>query len=263
MKTLVQTLFLLILSVSLFSQDCYTEATQENIKSDYCQLWIGRTFQGTIGDDNQRIEIRFIEISKDSESHFKYYVKGKSRVMNNVCDFDGYMIIEQIMLLNEAKRDSHEPDLSGGIIYGRYYLNENPYQKHVGRFTGDFKSMFDKSPNGLALNNTWFGQEEFNSFMGNWANYDKSKPKYCSWGLQIPLSKNEDLFKHYDKEFYLFNSKYMGKGWKTYVLSNLNRFIKVPKNYETNELRLAVDFIEYTSDEIDQATKEEEKKWWE
>ncbi|WP_372639818.1 hypothetical protein [Ancylomarina sp.] len=263
MKALVQTLILLFLSMSLLAQDCYTEATQENIKSDYCQLWHGRTFQGTIGDDNQRIEIRFIEISRDSESHFKYHVKGKSRVLNNVCDFDGYMIVKQIMILNEAKRDCHEPDLSGGIIYGSYQLNENPEQKHVGRFTGNFKCMFDKSPYGPTLNNTWFGQEEFNSFYGNWANYDKSEPKYCSWGFQIPLSKNEDLFKHYDKEFYLFNSKYLDKGWKTYVLSNLNTFIKVPKNYEIDELRLADDFIEYTSEEIDQASKEEEKKWWE
>ena len=112
MKTLLHLLFFLSLSLSLFAQDCYTEATGESIKSDYCQLWLGRTFQGTIGDDNQRIEIRFIEISKDSESHFKYHMKGKSRVLNNVCDFDGYLIIEQIMILNEAKRDSREPDRS-------------------------------------------------------------------------------------------------------------------------------------------------------
>ena len=51
--------------------------------------------------------------------------------MNNICDFDGYMIVEQIMILNETKKDSHEPDLSGDIIYGRYQLNENPEQKHV------------------------------------------------------------------------------------------------------------------------------------
>lgn len=262
MKTLLQTLFLLSLSLSLFAQDCYTEATQENIKSDYCQLWHGRTFQGTIGDDNQRIEIRFIEISKDSESYFKYHVKGKSRVKNNVCDFQGIMIVDQIMLLDEARRGGNEPDLSEGIIYGAYVLNENPDQKHVGRFTGDFKTMFDKSPSGFNLNNAWFGQDGFNSFMGTWASYTKAESRYCSWGVQIPPSKNDDLFKHYDNEFYLFNSRYMGSGWKTYVLSNLNIFIKVPKNFETNESRLADDFIEYSSEEIEQATKEEEKEWW-
>lgn len=262
MKTLLHFLFFLSISFSLFSQDCYTEATQENIKSDYCQLWVGRTFQGTIGDDNQRIEIRFIQISKDSESHFKYHVKGKSRVMNNVCDFDGYMIVDQIMLLNETKRDSYEPDLSEGIMYGRYYLNENPEQKHVGQFTGNFKSMFDKSLNGPVLNNTWLGQEGFNSFVGSWANYDHTKPKYCSWGLQIPPSKNEDLFKHYDNNFYLFNSKYLDNGWKTYVFSKLKSFIKVPKDFVTNKSRLADDFIEYSDKEIEQATKEEEYEWW-
>jgi len=263
MKTLLHLLFFLSISLSLFAQDCYTEATQKNIKSDYCQLWIGRTFQGTIGSDNQRIEIRFIEISKDSESHFKYHVKGKSRVMNNVCDFDGYLIVEQIKILNEAKRDSHEPDLSEGIIYGSYQLNENPEQKHVGQFQGSFKCMFDKSPNSPTLSSTWFGQEGFNSFLGSWANYDQSKPKYCSWGLQIPPSKNDNLFKHYDNNFYLFNSKYLESGWKTYVLSNLNIFIKIPKSFKTNDLRMDDDYIEYPIEEVEQATKEEEKKWWE
>ena len=263
MKTLLHLLFFLSISLSLFAQDCYIEATQENIKSDYCQLWFGRTFQGTIGDDNQRIEVRFIEISKDSKSHFKYHVKGKSRVMNNVCDFDGYMIVEQIMLLNETKRDCHEPDLSGGIIYGTYVLNENPNQNHVGRFTGDFKTMFDKSPHGFNLNNAWFGQDGFNAFMGTWESYDNDEPRFCAWGLQLPLSMHDDLFKHYDKEFYLFNSKYMDRGWKTYVLTNLKSFIKVPKNFETNELRFADDFIEYRIEEIEQANREEKKKWWE
>jgi hypothetical protein len=43
----------------------------------------------------------------------------------------------------------------------------------------------------------------------------------------------------------------MDKGWKTYILSNLNSFIKVPKNLETNELRFVDDFIEYPIEKIE------------
>lgn len=262
MKILFHLLFILFLSSSLLAQDCYTEATQENLKSDYCQLWIGKTFYGTIGDDNQRIDIRFIEIAKDTNSHFKYHVQGKSRVKNNVCDFQGVMTIDQIMLLDEARSGCDEPTLSAGIIYGTYILNEDPNQSHVGRFTGDFKSMFDKSSDGFKLNNAWFGQDGFNSFIGIWESYVSEEPRFCAWGFQLPLSVHDDLFKHYDKAFYLFNSKYMDRGWKTYVLSNLISFIKVPKNFDTNELRMVDDFIEYPIEEIEQATKEEKNKWW-
>jgi len=262
MKTFLQILFLLSLNLSLFAQDCYTEATQENIKSDYCQLWQERTFQGTIGEDNQRIEIRFVEIAKDSESHFKYHVKGKSRVKNHVCNFQGTMLIDQIMLLDEERRDCNEPDLSEGIIYGTYVLNESPDENHAGQFTGDFKSMFDQSPYGFKLNTAWFGQDGFNSFMGTWESYINTDSGYCAWSLQIPPSKKENLFKHYDKEFYLFNSKYLNKGWKTYVLANLNTFLKVPKNFESNQTRSESDFMEFSEDEISKAVEAENIVWW-
>jgi hypothetical protein len=105
-------------------------------------------------------------------------VKGKSKVKNNVCDFQGTMTIDQIMLLDESRRDCDEPNLSAGIIYGTYVLNEN--QNHVGRFAGDFKTMFDKSPHGFNLNNAWFGQDGFNAFMGTWESYNNDEPRYCA-----------------------------------------------------------------------------------
>jgi len=262
MKTILQIISLFLLGLSLFGQDCYTEATQENIKSDYSQLCLGRTYQGTIGNDNQRIEVRFIEIAKDSVSHSKYHVKGKSKVKNNVCDFQGIMTVDKIMILDEMDMACEEPDLSAGILYGSYEFLENPDQNHVGRFTGTFKIMFDQSPDGYVVNMGGAGQEGFNSFMGVWEDYNKTGSRFCCWGLQIPPSKNDALFKHYDNELYLFNSNYFNKGWRSYVLSNLNSFIKVPVNYETNVSRGETDFMIFTKDEINEAIKNEAVLWW-
>lgn len=262
MKSLILFLSFLFLTIQSFGQDCYKEAPEKNMKLNYCDLWLDRTFQGTIGDDNQRIEIRFTEISQNPDIASQYMVEGKSRVHDNVCDFKGVMRIEKIMLLDESNGGCN-PGLSEGIIYGTYKFNENPKQNHVGVFKGDFKTLFDRKLDVFVLNYGTLGQEDFNAFVGTWTEYNKKETKYCSWGFKIPPSKQENLFKHYDNEFYLFNSKYISKGWKSYVLSKLDSFIKVPKEFDINKKRLPIDFIVFSNEEIERAKNDEKNKWWE
>lgn len=262
MRSLVILLNIFLLGTQSFGQDCYKEGSQDNLKLNYCQLWLDKTFQGTIDDDNQRIEIRFLEIFQNSDIPSQYLVEGKSRVHNNVCDFSGVMTIDKIMLLDEVNGGC-EPGLSEGILYGTYEFKENPNQNHVGIFKGLFTTMFDRKMDSFVINQAVLGQEDFNSFMGTWKEYNKIEMKYCAWGCKIPPSQKDNLFTHYDNEFYLFNSKYINNGWKTYVLSNLISFIKIPRSFDTNELRLVDDFIEYSISEIEQANREEKKKWWE
>lgn len=261
MKILILLLNLLFLVTQSFAQDCYKEGSQENLKLNYCQVWLDRTFQGTIEDDNQRIEIRFLEISQNPDISSQYMVEGKSRVHDNVCDFKGVMTIEKIMHLDEPNGDC-ESDLSEGIIYGTYEFNENPNQNHVGIFKGQFKTMFDRKKNLFVINQSVFGQEDFNSFVGIWMAYNKSEKKYCAWGSKLAPSKQENLFKHYDNEFYLFNVKYMSKGWKSYVLSKFNSFIKVPKEFDLNMKRSSSDFTEFSGKEIEKAISDEKNEWW-
>jgi len=262
MKILSQILFFLSTSLSLLAQDCYKEAPLENLKLNYCDLWLNLTFQGTIGDDNQRIELRFIEVFQDNEIPSEYFVKGKSRVHNNVCDFEGVIIIDKIMLLEESNGGCEEPFMSDGILYGTYLFKENPNQKHVGQFKGDFKTMFDKKEQIFAVNTGSLGQEDFNCFIGTWQEYGRTESRYCAWGFHIPPSKRENLFKHYDNEFYLFNRMYIEKGWKPYVLSNLSVFIYVPLNFETNTSRTKDEFLKYSNEEIRQAIDIENNAWW-
>jgi len=262
MKSAVLILNFILISILSYGQDCYKEAPLENMKLDYFNLWSGYTFQGTIGDDNQRIELRFIEVSQNRTNPSQYFVQGKSRVHNNVCDFEGVVIIDKIMLLDMSNGGCGEPSMSDGILYGTYSFKENPAQLHVGQFKGEFKTMFDKKENRFVVNTGWLGQEDFNCFMGIWQEYNQTESRYCAWGFHIPPSKKENLLKHYDNEFYLFNPMYIEKGWKPYVLSKLNAFIKVPLDFESNTSRTTEDFFTYSADEIRQAIDEENKAWW-
>jgi hypothetical protein len=54
----------------------------------------------------------------------------------------------------------------------------------------------------------------------------------------------------------------MDKGWKSYVLSKLSSFIKVPKDFESNVNKQPDDFIEFSHKEIEKAIGDEGNRWW-
>jgi len=244
------------MTIHVFSQECYN-VKNELLKNNFSKLWTSKTFQGTIGNNNQRIELRFTSISKINDT--TYSVIGKSKVNLNICDFKGHFKLYRVEVI---KPECDDPDYSKGIIYATYMLEENREQNHVGIFSGTIRTMFDETENRIEQFPGWYSDEGVNIFIGEWQEYGKTVSKYCSWGLQIPPTSGGDLFKHYDNEFYIFNNKYLGKGWKSYVLSNLASFVTVPKDFETNETRNSTDFIDFTKEEIEEGTSKEAEIWW-
>lgn len=253
---------MVLLTSRLVGQDCYVDSTKHEIKSDYRNLWIGETYQGTIGESNQRIDIRFTKITRDSKDNYKYSVAGKSKVNSNICDFNGELVVDKILILDYKNMECEGPDYSNGIISGKYELKENPKQSHVGIFTGEFNIMFDKIPSGYELSYGWYDIERVNEFSGNWKDYNSEKPKFCSWSHYIPPSQNNDLFRQYDNEFYIFNPEFLKKGWKTFILANLSNFTIVPKDFDTDKPRYSDDFYEYSKEEIEKSIEIEKTEWW-
>lgn len=177
MRRIIQIITLILLTVQVFGQDCYVE-NRELLQNDFSNIWISKTYQGTIGDNNQRIEIRFVSVSKINDS--TYSVIGKSKVNSNICDFSGKLLIQNSMGLDTKNLECDGPDYSSGFLSGKYELNENETQSHVGQFLGDFKTMYDKTSSGFVVNSGWYGQEGVSEFIGNWIDYKKDIPKYCS-----------------------------------------------------------------------------------
>ncbi len=244
------------------SQDCYVLSTTYST-SDFSNLWLDKTFQGTIGNGNQRIEIRFLSIVQDVSAKLKYRVTGKSKVNKNICDFSGTIELKEVYELDENNLECEGPDFAKGYVIGTYSLKEDPTQNHVGTFNGSLKSKYILSDGYIKKYRGWYVSQGVNDFIGTWKEYGDSKPKYCSWGLQIPPTQKNDLFKHYDNEFYIFNAEFLDKGWRTYVVANLNSFISIPIDFEMNEARFSNDFDKsFTTEDIDKAQEIEEAKWW-
>ena len=165
MKRIIQIVTLIFLTIQVFGQDCYIER-KELLQNDFSNIWIGKTYQGTIGDNNQRIEIRFVSVSKINDT--TYSVTGKSKVKSNICDFSGKLLIQNSMELDNKRMECEGPDYSSGFLSGKYELNENETQSHVGLFLGDFKSMYDITSNGFVVYSGWYGQEGVSEFIGEW-----------------------------------------------------------------------------------------------
>ena len=88
-------------------------------------------FLGLIGKDYRRLHIDFKTIEKSNETANLYYVKGKSTVYSNTCDFEGTITIEQF---REFKHMDYGIDnmyadsgfKAQGVAIGRYRFNKIP-----------------------------------------------------------------------------------------------------------------------------------------
>ncbi len=174
---------------------------------------------GFIGENFQRLFIHFSEVKKESDK--KYYVKGKSKVRNNICDFEGVLTIK---MAKEFKIPYHEGadyvidprTIIQGILIGDYEFFEDSTQSHVGVFKGKFISSFHITESGnVKYNVTSIYSDNYmnNQFVGTWKPYSSNNVKIANWGdYRIPDSGDLDIgvgeFSPADN--------YLKFGWQTY-----------------------------------------------
>lgn len=201
--------------------DGYREIHKENTITkynniDFSHLWLqteSKHIFGFIGKNYQRLQIKFISIIKDSSDNQSYRVFGKSKVNQNVCDFQGTIRIMEIHLVDH----SEFPDNNCGMIVYDFEFFENPKQSHVGVFKGKGVSYwYQDSENQIKYDDLLKGADGFsnNQFVGNWIEYGKSNSKICNWGdYRIPMSGE---FGQGAGEF-VPNKKYKVYGWENFL----------------------------------------------
>ena len=91
-----------------------------------------------IGDKGQRIQMKFTKVEKSDS--VTYTITGRSRVNKNICDFKGYVKIENIL---ECDLEEDDTDSYTGEIIGTYHFEEDKSQAHTGIFEGRFSSKFN------------------------------------------------------------------------------------------------------------------------
>ena len=232
MKTIILSIGLFLLTLNVFSQldkaeewknqKLISKHVAENeildliIDYDFSEILSSSEYQnariGFIGDNFQRIQIHFISVIKNAENPKQYFVYGKSKVKDNVCEFQGIIELEQA----RYNKRSEIEGIKQGFIIANYTFYENPTQNHVGYFKGILKSSFYiDGENKLKYYDLSLSADGFknNEFVGSWINYETKKGKVCNWGdFRIPFSDGLDVG---TGEFFP-DRKYFEFGWKEY-----------------------------------------------
>jgi len=205
MKTLFALSFLCLTVISQ-AQTASSDFIEKAKKSDLSDLWTLEHIQieddtttikrpeplGYIGDNYQRFYVRFISVIQDPRHPLEYMVYGKSMVKNNVCSFQGRLIIDDAQLHNNGDL----PPLKQGFINGSYLLFEDTDHTHTGIFKGRFQTNFYINSKGhIKYDALMLVADGFknNQFEGTWKAYGSTASKKCNWGdFRIPDSGDLD-----------------------------------------------------------------------
>ena len=193
------------------------EILNEILKYDFSEIISYSKYEharvGYIGNDYQRIQIHFISVIKNTENPNEYFVYGKSKVKNNICEFQGKITFETARFYKYSELENAK----SGFIIANYSFFENPKQKHVGYFKGKLKTSFYLNEKGEVLyDDIILGADGYsnNKFVGSWISYSTNIGKPCNWGdFRIPFSEELD---HGAGEF-IPDEKYIDNGWNEYL----------------------------------------------
>jgi hypothetical protein len=178
-------------------------------------IWFTPNLQqnGVIGRNYQRIQIHISDISKSDAKCNVYFVKGQSKVNNNICTFSGKI---ELLKLFCFECDYDETLLCGRLI-ARYSFYEDSLQNHSGVFKGImscYVSINNKNQR-ITLDKSGDVADGYSNrdFVGTWTDYNTGVSKKCIWGdYRLPYTFD---FDQGDGEM-IVNSKYVKYGWQSY-----------------------------------------------
>ena len=146
---------------------------------------------GFIGKNFQRFYIHFISVIKNPDNNIEYFVYGKTKVKNNICSFQGTLILTSA----EIFKENDIPNIQEGFVKGKYNFYENLSETGSGVLKGNFISYFFLDGDKLKYNAYSFVADGFNNnqFEGTWTSYKTKKSRICNWGdYRIPNSRKLD-----------------------------------------------------------------------
>ena len=212
-------------------------------KYDLGFLWLHsiNSADGIIGENYERIQIKFISVFKDKNDVNTYHVIGKSKVKNYISQFVGTIKIAKVRIYNQMHwgvddEYKNKGIKKQGIIIAEYHFEEDSTRRYSGIFDGLLSTFWYIDKNGkINYDNIEMTSDSYNNnqFVGTWKGYKNNISKVCNWGdYRIPFSGDLDIgageFSPADK--------YLKYGWQSY------------RDAYTNNIK--------------QALIDEEKQWW-
>ena len=177
---------------------------------------------GFIGENFQRIRIKFVNVTRDKQSTGIYHIEGRSLVKNELDVFIGTIKITNIRKTKQTHYGVDNQYKNHGIagqymILADYEFRENEKSAYAGTFEGVCRMDFylDKN-NRIHYDDIDLNADGYNNnqFVGQWINHKTKVIKRCNWGdFRIPNSGDLDI----GAGEFSPNSKYVKYGWQSTV----------------------------------------------
>jgi len=221
--TILTTLFLFgqtfaqsIATTDFFTQiknyDISTVLAADSIFADEENMIERPPILGFIGDNYQRLHIHFISIIKNPFNPYEYFAYGKTKVKNNICEFQGIIKITDARLYVEGDI----PEYKQGYAECEVTLYEDSKQNATGFFSGKLTTDFVIDNKGVfRYDAIYFVADGFrnNQFVGNWTSYKTKSTKKSNWGdCRIPESGTLDTGDGY----FIVDERYVKNGWENF-----------------------------------------------
>jgi hypothetical protein len=195
--------------------------TADSIIDDENEKFPRAEILGFIGDDFQRFKIHFISVIQNQLNPYEYFAYGKTKVKNNICEFQGTITIKEAKLYNNPNWVCCSEDtlMKFGYAKCEVILYEDKKTNSSGFIKGNLSSSFLIDLNGVFRYDSYiFIADGFsnNEFTGTWTSYKTKSTKKCNWGdYRIPESGNLDS----GAGEFMIDDKYVKNGWENYKLA--------------------------------------------
>jgi hypothetical protein len=184
-------------------------------------------FLGFIGDNFERIKIKYISVTKDSINPKEYHVTGKTKVKSYVRSFKGNIEIYHIrhiikdeyvkeVLKHANKEEADVYSKDEYFLFANYKYFEDANETETGIFIGTLTLKFYIERGSVHYDELELGIDDRfsnNQYKGKWTAYKSGITKECNWGdYRIPDSGDLD----YGAGLFSPNEKYFKNGWQSY-----------------------------------------------
>lgn len=210
---------------SILNDEQFSTVEQKNrlTKYNFGPLWTqldNRSVLGFIGDDYQRLRVKFLSATKSPTQPDTYIVTGKSMVRGVVRAFTGTMIINGARIYKKDREGDEDYTAQKvrehGVVIGEYHLHEDKRQTNTGSFDGLFVTYWYIDRNGrLKYDEIETGADGWlnNQFAGTWTSFRNNSRKRANWGdSRIPLAGDLDI----GAGEFSPDERYVANGWQSY-----------------------------------------------
>lgn len=211
--------------LSILNEEGFSKVEQKDRLSKYnfAPLWTqteNSSVFGIIGDDYQRLRIKFLSVKPNTGRPGTYTVTGKSMVKGVGRAFQGTLKLTNARSrigphfgLDDEFRDRVK---ESGVVVGEYSLSEDAKESSTGKFEGLFATYWYIDRSGrLKYDDIEFFADGFlnNQFAGTWTSYRSMASKTANWGdYRIPLAGDFDI----GAGEFSPDARYLPFGWQSY-----------------------------------------------